>query len=115
MANGTHSLARPADAYTAMAQHIAEAILRNEELLVGLDALRALGDEAEAAVEEALEVRSIKIMRLSLALLSELLYDEGYDAVEFLADFIDPELVMTANSALLGLGPWLCCVDCDAD
>src|SRR6266542_1918684 len=72
---------------------LANWIGRNEDLLRGLAALRALGPEAESAFEAVLDVPTIRRARLSWQLASSLTGDpEGRGAV---ADGIRRDLART--------------------
>ena len=71
-------------------------------LLDGLNELREIGDE-EAAVAALLNVRLVRMLRLSWELWEALLEGEGADPSDLLAAHLPDDLVAWCRSALWGL------------
>src|SRR5437762_3519000 len=76
------------DPYLRSAQLLAERIDEFRDVLVGVSALRARGDEAAKAVEAVLEVRSIKQLRLGFELLETLIQGHVVDPDTYFASRI---------------------------
>lgn len=91
-----------ARAYRQTASLIASTVEELEDVLVGLTALRSLGECAESAIAAVLDVPEVKQLRLSWELLEALMLGEGLEPEPVLESVLDPDWREYARAALLG-------------
>ncbi len=91
-----------ARAYRRSAEAIADCIGDVEDILIGLNALRSLGSEAEPAVAAVLRVPTLTRLRLSWELLEALMLGDGLEPEGLLEEVLEPEWREYARAALMG-------------
>jgi hypothetical protein len=81
---------------------LSEWIIDNTDLLLGVWALRGLGEPAAQAVESVMKVKHLETTRLSWELWEHLAINHGVDTDSLLEDHIPPHLLRLAHAALRG-------------
>jgi hypothetical protein len=102
MSDGT-GRSRASDDYpSGFAQNLAQWMIEHEGLVVGLAALRDLGDEADAAVAAILELRPLLRARLSWELWERIVLASGRDPETVLLSAFPPAQLEWVSYAIFG-------------
>jgi hypothetical protein len=92
------------ETFERTAVSVAERIEEYSDIIVGLAALRGLGQDGQAIADAAIELRDLRVLRLSWELLDALIESDGLDGSELLNKHTTDELVDCARIAIWGEG-----------
>lgn len=91
-----------AESFRRSVEWIRDAVLRDEDLVLGLASLREMGPPAEHVVAQALEIREIEILRCSWEFVEVLAESEGVVLGPIFDEVMGEDLCQRVRFALLG-------------
>ena len=101
----THATSRPGIDHRRTATLVADAIVELEDVIYGIDGLRALGEPAEAALAAVLEVPPVRKLSLSWQLVEALADGDGVDLEAHLIELLGFEQATYVRGVLFPVEP----------